>query len=325
MKILGKLLLVIFCLGIATTFCGIALCDGLENLPQVQQTFEESVIGVEDGNELKLRMNWVKFYDMHGPLDAYLNVKGTNQYLVLDPTERLPNKYEVNVENECSYYVEAKFTLMLDGEVIETFSTPNTVVLPAGWSFAYDPHVYDTERYFSEGEHTASWLVQARRAGSGEEYTTIFSDSQSYAVQGEQQTIEELRMNWVKFYDMHGPLDAYLNVKGTNQYLVLDPTERLPNKYEVNVENECSYYVEAKFTLMLDGEVIETFSTPNTVVLPAGWSFAYDPHVYDTERYFREGEHTASWLVQARRAGSDEEYTTIFSDSQSYAVQGEQQ
>jgi len=182
MKIIGKLLLVIFCLGIATTFCGIALCDGLENLPQVQQTFDGSVVKVNN-NDITFEMVWVRFYDFYGLLEVYLNWEGTNQYQVIDPTERLPDKYEIYVENTSPFDVEAKFALFVDGVRTEKYGG-DTMVLSPGMAYIYDPELDSTQQaqYFSVGEHTSSWIVQARRAGSGEEYTTIFSDSQSYAV-----------------------------------------------------------------------------------------------------------------------------------------------
>ena len=183
MKPTGILLLVVFCFGLVTSFCGIAVCHLIED-PQVQQTFGGSVIQVEQ-ERIQLKMYWVRFYDMHGPLEVYLNWEGTKRYQVIDPTERLPDKYEVNVENQCPFDVEVKFTLMLDGQKVGNpdYWLETAILHPKG-SYAYDPglNVDQQARYLSLGDHTASWLVQARRAGSEDDYVTVFSDSQSYGV-----------------------------------------------------------------------------------------------------------------------------------------------
>jgi hypothetical protein len=102
---------------------------------------------------------------------------------VIDPTERLPDKYEIYVENTSPFDVEAKFALFIDGVRTEKYGG-DTMVLSRGAAYIYDPELNSSQQaqYFSAGEHTTSWIVKARRAGSGEEYTTIFSDSQSYAV-----------------------------------------------------------------------------------------------------------------------------------------------
>ena len=184
MNILGNFLLVIFCLGIATTFSSIALCDRIAD-QQVQQTFDGSVVKVNNDNDITFEMVWVRFYDFYGPAEGeiYLNWEGENQYQVIDPTERLPDKYEVYVENTSPFEVETKFALFIDGVRTEKLGG-DTMVLSPGMGYIYDPELDSTQQahYFSVGEHTTSWLVQARRAGSGEEYTTIFSDSQSYGV-----------------------------------------------------------------------------------------------------------------------------------------------